>query len=75
MANKDKHKPKVVPETGDRQREIGWWLAAVLCVFALFSAYHDTFDQYILTLAVIVSKPAGALLAAFLFRRESRPAD
>jgi hypothetical protein len=58
----------------DRQREIGWWLAALLCAYALIAAFRDTYDQYILTLAVIVAKPAGGLLAAFLFRRpSSRP--
>jgi hypothetical protein len=57
----------------ERQREIGWLLASALCVFAVVRIYRDDADEYVLSLAVILARPAGALLTAFLFHRKSGP--
>jgi hypothetical protein len=56
----------------DRQREVGWWLAAALGVFAVGAAYQDQFagGYYTLRLADIAANPAGGFWAAFLFRRK-----
>jgi|HubBroStandDraft_6_1064221.scaffolds.fasta_scaffold79134_2 hypothetical protein len=54
----------------ERQREIGWLLAIAICVFAVGRIYWDTADQYVLSLAVILARPVGALLTAFLLNRK-----
>lgn len=55
-----------------RQRKIAWLLAIALCVFAVVGIYRDNSDQYVLSLAIILARPAGGLLTAFLYHRNGR---
>jgi predicted ABC-type sugar transport system permease subunit len=52
-----------------RQREIAWLLAGALTVVAVIRVVQDNESEYVLSLAVILTRPAGAFLTAFMLHR------